>query len=86
MSDQTKFDVKTIISNSISNSISPDEMPDDFRLAGENLDSMAVMTLVLALEEHFGIMFDEDDLSAEAFEDINSLTQLVDQKLSPTVA
>lgn len=45
------------------------------------LDSMAVLELVLALEERFGISVDGDDVTAEAFETLGSLTALVDDKL-----
>ena len=82
MSENLKKQVKTIVAHALSNSIAPEEMPDTFKLAGENLDSMAVMTLVVALEEHFDFVFDEDELSAEAFEDIDSLSQLVSQKMN----
>jgi acyl carrier protein len=41
------------------------------------LDSMAVLELVLALEERFGIVVDGDDVTAEAFETLGALTQLV---------
>lgn len=46
------------------------------------LDSMAVLELVLALEERFGIALEGDDVSAEAFETLAALTALVDAKLS----
>lgn len=45
------------------------------------LDSMAVVTLVTSLEERFGIVVDDDEISAETFETMGSLTAFVDQKL-----
>lgn len=45
------------------------------------LDSMAVLELVLALEQRFEITFDGEDVSAEAFETLASLTALVEDKL-----
>ena len=41
------------------------------------LDSMAVLELILALEERFGIAIDGDDVTADAFETLGSLTALV---------
>ena len=44
------------------------------------LDSMAVVTLIGALEEHFGIAIDDDDISASTFETVGSLADFVAQK------
>jgi acyl carrier protein len=46
------------------------------------LDSMAVLELVAALEERFGVTIDDDDVTAEVFENLGSLTALIDNKLS----
>jgi acyl carrier protein len=45
------------------------------------LDSMAVLELVLALEERFGIEIEGEDVTAEVFETLTSLTALVDSRL-----
>jgi acyl carrier protein len=45
------------------------------------LDSMAVVELVAALETRFGVTIDDDDVTAEAFETLASLTELVESKL-----
>lgn len=45
-------------------------------------DSMAVVSVVLALEEHFNIVIEEDEVSAETFETVGSLARLVDSKLA----
>jgi acyl carrier protein len=55
----------------------------DSRLLGSlpELDSMAVLEVILALEERFGIAIDGDDVTADAFESLASLAALVDAKL-----
>jgi len=45
-------------------------------------DSMAVVSVVLALEERFDIVIDEDEVSADTFETLGSLANLVEWKLS----
>ncbi|MFI7544396.1 acyl carrier protein [Actinoplanes sp. NPDC049599] len=45
------------------------------------LDSMAVLELVAALEQRFGVTIDDDDVTAEVFETLGSLTELVTDKL-----
>jgi acyl carrier protein len=46
------------------------------------LDSMAVVNVITALEEHFGITVDDDEISAQTFETVGSLTGFVEQKLA----
>ena len=52
------------------------------RLLGDlpELDSMAVLTILTGLEEHFGIVVDDDDVSADTFETVGSLMSLVAEK------
>ena len=46
------------------------------------LDSMAVVSLIGALEQHFGIEIDDDEISAATFETLGSLSALVAQKMA----
>jgi acyl carrier protein len=45
-------------------------------------DSVAVVTVLTALEDRFGIMIEDDDISAETFETVGNLSAFVDQKLA----
>lgn len=44
-------------------------------------DSMAVINLITALEEYFGIMFVDDEINAETFQTLGSLSAFVERKL-----
>ena len=44
------------------------------------LDSMAVVTLIGALDEHFGIAIDDDDISASTFATLGSLAAFVEER------
>jgi acyl carrier protein len=44
------------------------------------LDSMAVLEVVAALEARFGITVDDEEVTAEVFETLASLAALVDAK------
>jgi len=46
------------------------------------LDSMAVVNVITALEDHFGITVDDDEISAQTFETVGTLTGFVEQKLA----
>ena len=45
------------------------------------LDSMAVVALISRLEDHFGIVFDDAELTSAAFADVRSLSSLVERQL-----
>lgn len=46
------------------------------------LDSMGVVNLITALEEQFGIVIDDDEISASTFETLGTLSAFVEQKLA----
>ena len=47
------------------------------------LDSMAVVNVITALEEHFGISVADDEIGAATFATLGSLSAFVEQKLHP---
>jgi len=73
--------IKTVIAKTIGGEYAGKPIPDDLKLVGNILDSMAVTNLMVALEESFGFSFEDEDLSAEAFETVASLTDLVRRKI-----
>ena len=50
-------------------------------LKTELIDSMGVLTLVGFLEDEYGIIIAADDVSADNFETLVSITRLVESKL-----
>ncbi len=46
------------------------------------LDSMAVVSVITAIEEHFGFIVHDDEISAETFQCLGSLAAFVEQKLT----
>lgn len=46
------------------------------------LDSMAVVRLLTVIEEHFGFVIDDDEISAESFATLSSLVDFVEHKLA----
>jgi acyl carrier protein len=45
------------------------------------LDSMAVVALLTTFEEHYGIVVEDDDVSAETFETLGTLTRFIEAKI-----
>jgi acyl carrier protein len=46
------------------------------------LDSLAAMELVVALQAHFDITIEDDEVNAETFETLGSLAALIDGRLT----
>lgn len=77
-------EVKNILSDVLSLGKRKNSLKEDSHLLGSipELDSMAVVNVITALEEHFDITVDDDEISAKTFETVGSLTQFVEQKLA----
>ena len=46
------------------------------------LDSMAVVTLITTLEDRFGILMDDDEISGDTFATVGTVTDFVAAKLA----
>ncbi len=59
-------------------------LDEDLPLVGSmpEFDSMAVVSVLTALEEQFGFFVDDDEIDAEVFETVGSLVRFVEQKVS----
>lgn len=76
-------DVIQIIKDTLNLSDSSVELTADSELLGgiPEFDSIAVVSLVTALEDEFGCTFDDDELTAETFATVQSLTDLLAEKV-----
>jgi acyl carrier protein len=76
-------DVKQILIDILNLGQEGHAMNAQTRLLGSipELDSMAVVNLITALEEQFGIAVDDDEISAATFDTLGSLADFVAQKL-----
>lgn len=77
-------EVRNILSDVLSLGERRNTLNKDSPLLGAipELDSMAVVNVITALEEHFDITVDDDEISAKTFETVGSLAQFVEQKLA----
>ncbi len=77
-------DVKNILADVLALGERKAALEADSGLMGSipEFDSMAVVNILTALEEHFGIVIDDDDISAATFETVGSLTTFVAEKLA----
>ena len=77
-------DVKSIITESLQLGARADALTEETPLLGNlpELDSMAVVTVITALEDHYGFFVEDDEISAETFTTLGTLTQFVSEKLA----
>ncbi|SEP35964.1 acyl carrier protein [Nitrosovibrio sp. Nv6] len=77
-------EVKNILSDVLSLGERKNALNEGSMLLGAipELDSMAVVNVITALEEQFDITVDDDEISARTFETVGSLTYFVERKLA----
>ena len=77
-------DVKQILGSTLQLGARVSSMDASTPLLGAipELDSMAVISLITALEEQFGISIGDDEIDAAAFETLGSLTAFVAAKVA----
>jgi acyl carrier protein len=79
----TLNEVRTILAD-VLHIDAPEALQADTALLGSlpELDSMGVVNLIGALEAHFGIVIDDDEISARTFETLGTLAAFVEDKLA----
>ncbi len=77
-------EVKTVVGGALQIRERVKEMDAAAPLLGAvpELDSIAVVNLITALEEHFGITVADDEIGASVFETLGTLTRFVEGKLA----
>ena len=75
--------VKAVVVSSLGVEERAASIDADTQLLGSlpELDSMAVLVLVHDLEDAFGIVVEDEDLSADIFDTLSALAAFVDRKL-----
>jgi acyl carrier protein len=75
-------EVRSVLQETLQLNADRNPLPAEAGLFGElpEFDSMAVVNVVTALEERFGIVVEDDEISAETFETVGALARFVDSK------
>ncbi|MBT8144917.1 MAG: acyl carrier protein [Gammaproteobacteria bacterium] len=82
-SNETLDEVRDCLATTLQLGESAASFTAETRLLGAvpELDSMAVVTVILSLEEHFGFEVDDDDISADEFATLGTLCEFVQSKV-----
>ena len=64
--------------------VKPDSIKDEDSLFGEGLglDSIDALELVVAIEKHYGVLIEDEEVGVEAFASIDALADFVIDKKS----
>ena len=76
--------VRNILRDTLQLGDRADDLTQDSELLGgiPEFDSMAVVTVLTMVEEEFGISIGDDEVSAEDFATVGTLTKFVESKIS----
>jgi acyl carrier protein len=80
---QTNFeDVKAVVVATLNLEDRADDLGPETRLLGDlpELDSIAVVELLVALQDRFGIEIEDDEVVGDIFETLGQLTAFIDAK------
>jgi len=77
-------DVKIVLCSVLQLSDSSTALKMESPLLGAlpEFDSMAVVSVLSALEERYGFFIDDDEIDADVFETVGALVEFVEQKLN----
>lgn len=84
MNITTITDVKKILIEVLNLGVYSEELDENSALLGglTELDSMAVVSVIAKIEEHFGFGIADDEINGQVFATLGSLSAFVDGKLS----
>lgn len=74
--------VRRILRDTLQLGARADQLMEHSRLLGgiPEFDSMAVVGIVTSIEEEYGLTINDDELSADVFETVGSLSRFIAQK------
>jgi acyl carrier protein len=85
MQDADRVEIRAALGSALRDVLGRDvpELTGDTRLFADlTLDSTNVIELLMALEDSLGLQIDPDELTASAFETVDTLTDYLDSCLS----
>ena len=80
---QLTTEIKHLLIETLSLDITPEQMDDDALLLGDipEFDSMAIVSVITALEENYQFTSADDELTAEVFESVETVVTFVSEHI-----
>jgi acyl carrier protein len=81
---QLTLEIKQLLIETLSLDITPEQMEDDALLLGDipEFDSMAIVSVITALEENYQFTSADDELTAEVFESVETVVSFVSEHIN----
>ncbi len=75
--------IRRILRDTLQLGARADQLTENSRLLGgiPEFDSMAVVGIVTSIEDEYGLTIADDELSADVFETVGSLSRFITQKM-----
>lgn len=81
--DEIKQQIKEAMVERLFLNVSPSEIEDEVPLQDTyGIDSVAILEMIVGLEEIFGVSFEDEDFSPEIFTNVQSIAEFVERKLA----
>ncbi len=82
MPESLKYQIKKLIVDTLSLEVAPEEIPEDETLfgGGMDIDSIATLEIVAAIEKKFDITVEDEELTVELFDTVATLAAYVTDK------
>ena len=83
MKENINSRIRKVLIEKMLSEVDPEELKDDTPLIelGVGVDSVATLELLVALESEFKISIDEDDISQNLLENIDSIAEYIGKRL-----
>jgi len=84
MPERLNHRIKQLIVGTLGLEVAPEEIPDDETFFGDGteIDSIAALEIIVAVEEEFGITVEDDELTADLFDSVATLEAYVAERLA----
>ena len=80
--DDIRKQIKELLVERLFLDIEPQSIEDEKPLSEYGVDSFLLLEMIVAMEEQFGVTFEQSEITAEVLKSVDSLARLVEGKLN----
>ena len=79
--DDIRRQIRELLVEKLFLDIEPESIENEKPLADYGVDSFLLLEMIVAMEEQFGVRFEQSEITAEVLKSVESLARLVEGKL-----
>ena len=80
--DDIRRQIRELLVEKLFLDIKPESIENEKPLADYGVDSFLLLEMIVAMEEQFGVTFEQSEITAEVLKSVGSLARLVEGKLN----